>query len=91
MGPLIFLGLVKPSGGGGSVGFSFKEFNMGSAVKNVKKSKAVEIEEFRAEVQNYLKTGKSDVLSIKEKAQSDALRPKQSAGLLSSIGKFFKN
>jgi hypothetical protein len=55
-----------------------------------KNSKAVEIEEFRAEVQNYIKTGKSEVLTAKEKAMLDKTRPVKTAGFWSPVVEYFK-
>jgi hypothetical protein len=58
-----------------------------SAKVKVKKSKSVEIEEFRMEVQNYIRTGQSALLTDKEKANLDKLRPK--ASIANSLLSFF--
>lgn len=56
-----------------------------------KKTKAQEIAEFRAEVQNYIKTGASDILTAKEKANLDKVRgPVAGPGILDSIVSYFK-
>ncbi len=55
------------------------------------KTKAAEVEEFRLEVQKYLKTGKSDMLTAGEKEKLDKVRPKPATGILARIGQFFRN
>lgn len=55
------------------------------------KSEAAEMEEFRLEVQNYIRTGQSDVLTLKEKTKLDSVRPKPSTGILASISQFFRS
>ena len=65
-------------------------------------NKQAEEDLFRANVQQYLKTGKSNVLTDKEKAKLDAVRPKlqqeinsvlgyQRPGILASIKNYFRS
>jgi hypothetical protein len=44
--------------------------------KTSRKSKEQLVEEFRTEVRKYIETGESDVLTAKEKAILDPVRPK---------------
>jgi hypothetical protein len=58
--------------------------------KTVKKTKAVEIEEFTAEVRNYVKTGQSTILTAKEKAKLDKIRVIEPVKTPSMLDKFFE-
>jgi hypothetical protein len=58
--------------------------------KKPRNTKNFEIEEFKTEVQNYIKTGKSTVLTAKEKANLDKIRPVSSPNLWDKFVEFLK-
>ena len=53
------------------------------------RAKELTAEVFRSEVQQYLQTGKSDILTDKEKVSLDKVRVTQNSGILTNLLKFF--
>lgn len=73
--------------------------NVNAVIKKLPKSRRNKIESrakdltkevFREEVQKYLQTGQSDILTSKEKESLDKVRPKANIGIFDKLFKFFQ-